>query len=117
MHAGTLEMLTQKKNIRLLTYANGSAPEGEGSPTERFLSEHGNLPEPIAMRSVYGGMLAQTPPVPPFYGCVGDDWTVATERAPDEAEWSDLKFAWAAIFAVKSNVTPGCWLDGIRKRI
>ncbi|MCH7565215.1 MAG: bifunctional phosphoribosylaminoimidazolecarboxamide formyltransferase/IMP cyclohydrolase [Gemmatimonadetes bacterium] len=100
---GALETLTQKKNIRLLTYANGDAPEGKGSPTERFLSEHGKLPEPVAMRSVYGGMLAQTPPVPPFYGCVGDDWTVATERAPDEAEWNDLKFAWAAVFAVKSN--------------
>ncbi len=100
---GALETLTQKKNIRLLTYANGDAPEGKGSPAERFLSEHGKRPESVAMRSVYGGMLAQTPPTPPFYGCVGDDWTVATERAPDEAEWNDLKFAWAAVFAVKSN--------------
>lgn len=100
---GALETLTQKKNIRLLSYGNDSASEGKESPTERFLSEHGKLPEPIAMRSVYGGMLAQTPPTPPFYGCVGDDWTVATERAPDEAEWNDLKFAWAAVFAVKSN--------------
>ncbi len=100
---GALGTLTRKENIRLLTYANGSVREGKGTSTERFLSEHGKLPEPVAMRSVYGGMLAQTPPVPPFYGCVGDDWTVATERAPDEAEWNDLKFAWAAVFAVKSN--------------
>lgn len=100
---GALETLTRKKNIRLLTYANGGTPEGKGSPAERFLSEHGKLPEPVAMRSVYGGMLAQTPPTPPFYGRVGDDWTVATARAPDEAEWNDLKFAWAAVFAVKSN--------------
>ncbi len=100
---GALATLTQKKNIRLLTYAQGSAVEGEGSATQRFLSGHGNLPEPVAMRSVYGGMLAQTPPTPPFYGCVGEDWTVATERTPGEAEWDDLKFAWAAVFAVKSN--------------
>ena len=48
-------------------------------------------------------MVAQTHPHRTFYGCGGDDWTVATERVPDEAEWNDLKFAWAAVFAVKSN--------------
>lgn len=99
--AEALETLTQKKNIRLLTYGDGN--EEQVSATERFLAGHGNLPEALAMRSVYGGMLTQTPPAPPFYGCVGDEWTVATERAPDEAEWDDLKFAWATVFGVKSN--------------
>ena len=31
------------------------------------------------------------------------DWRVATDRAPSEAEWNDLRFAWAAVGSVKSN--------------
>lgn len=30
-------------------------------------------------------------------------WKVATRRAPTEAEWPDLRFAWAAVASVKSN--------------
>jgi phosphoribosylaminoimidazolecarboxamide formyltransferase/IMP cyclohydrolase len=30
-------------------------------------------------------------------------WSVATQRQPTEAEWNDLRFAWAAVAAVKSN--------------
>jgi phosphoribosylaminoimidazolecarboxamide formyltransferase/IMP cyclohydrolase len=30
-------------------------------------------------------------------------WQVATDRAPSEAEWTDLRFAWAAVGSVKSN--------------
>ena len=31
------------------------------------------------------------------------DWSVATDRQPTEREWSDLRFAWAAVASVKSN--------------
>lgn len=31
------------------------------------------------------------------------DWKVATRRAPTDAEWPDLRFAWAAVASVKSN--------------
>jgi phosphoribosylaminoimidazolecarboxamide formyltransferase/IMP cyclohydrolase len=31
------------------------------------------------------------------------DWRVATERQPSEREWTDLRFAWAAVASVKSN--------------
>ena len=55
------------------------------------------------LRSVYGGVLAQTPPEPPFYELKRDDWKVVTERQPTEDEWDDLRFAWAAVFGVKSN--------------
>ena len=61
------------------------------------------MPDGRVLRSVYGGMLAQTPPLPPFYGVDDPDWRVATERAPTEAEMDDLRFAWAAVFGVKSN--------------
>ena len=42
--------------------------------------------------------------MPPFYGVdLGGTWEVATERAPTEAETDDLRFAWAAVYGVKSN--------------
>jgi phosphoribosylaminoimidazolecarboxamide formyltransferase/IMP cyclohydrolase len=31
------------------------------------------------------------------------DWSVAPDRQPPEREWNDLRFAWAAVAAVKSN--------------
>ena len=77
--------LTQKKNIRVVSY-----PE----PAADFLAAHGQVPEPRVLRSVYGGMLAQTPPVPPLHGPEDDSWKVVTDREPTEQEWDDLRFAW-----------------------
>jgi phosphoribosylaminoimidazolecarboxamide formyltransferase/IMP cyclohydrolase len=91
--------LMEKQNIRLLTF-----PEiGGGDGDDNFLAGWGRIPEARMLRSVYGGMLAQTPPDPPFYGIDDDTWTVATERQPTAEEMDDLCFAWAAIFGVKSN--------------
>lgn len=111
-----LEVLTRKKNVRLLALPGIEAPL-DAEPTEgrwaaapelvkatgRMLAEHSRRPEARVFRSVYGGVLVQSPPVPPFFGVDGGDWTVATEREPTAEEWNDLRFAWAAIFAVKSN--------------
>ena len=111
-----LEILTRKKNVRLLVYggideAVAGEPEGgwwadasdEVRRSARFLAEHGRRPDARIVRSVYGGMLVQGPPSPPFYGLGSEDWSVATSRGPDEEEWDDLRFAWAAVFGVKSN--------------
>ncbi len=111
-----LEILTRKKNVRLVLYGGIDAPlagEPEGGlwadTTEevrrsaRFLAEHGRRPEPRAFRSVYGGMLLQSPLALPFYGLEGEDWRPATFRVPTEEEWDDLRFAWAAVSGVKSN--------------
>jgi phosphoribosylaminoimidazolecarboxamide formyltransferase / IMP cyclohydrolase len=92
---GALATLTRKKNLRLLSY-----PEME--PAD-FLRRYGREPGALMLRSVYGGMLAQTAAEPPYYGADDPAWRVATKRAPSEAEWDDLRFAWAAIFGVKSN--------------
>ena len=111
-----IEVLTQKRNLRLLV-SGGIGESLEDEPDEdwwreapaevrrsgRFLALHGRRPEALALRSVYGGMLAQTAPRPPFYGAKAEDWSVATDRSPNEAEWDDLRFAWAAVFGVKSN--------------
>ncbi len=90
-----LATLTQKRNIRVLSYP-------EMDPAD-FLRSYGRVPAALQMRSVYGGLLAQTPAEPPFYGEGDPSWKVATRREPTEAEWDDLRFAWAAIFGVKSN--------------
>ena len=111
-----LEILTRKKNVRLLVYGGIDAPvagEPEGGSwadatdevrrSARFLAEHGRRPEPRAVRGVYGGMLVQSPPSLPFYGLEGGAWRPCTSRVPTEEEWDDLRFAWAAVSGVKSN--------------
>ena len=89
-----LATLTAKKNVRLLTYPSRDVGG--------FLEAWGKEPEPRLVRSVYGGLLAQTPSPPPRYDVKGE-WKVVTKRQPTEQEWDDLRFAWAAVFGVKSN--------------
>jgi phosphoribosylaminoimidazolecarboxamide formyltransferase/IMP cyclohydrolase len=110
-----LEVLTRKKNVRVLL-APGLDEPVDGEPdgwwpsadavvrgAARFLAAHSQRPEARTFRSVYGGVLVQAPPRPPFYALDGGSWKVATERHPTDAEWDDLRFAWAAVFGVKSN--------------
>ena len=57
------------------------------------------LPEPgFLVRSVRGGLLAQTPD-----SGAEEDWRVVTERPPTEAESAALRFAWKTVAHVKSN--------------
>ena len=111
-----MDALAQKKNVRLLSYpAVTTAGHGEAfdhSPGGRevepdgvgFLIAHASVPVARQMRSVYGGMLVQTPPTPPWYGVERElSLEVVTKREPTEDEWDDLRFAWAAILGVKSN--------------
>ncbi|TVP59672.1 MAG: bifunctional phosphoribosylaminoimidazolecarboxamide formyltransferase/IMP cyclohydrolase PurH [Gemmatimonadales bacterium] len=121
-----MEVLTRKKNLRILTFPRMELDVGEASPgplrtkamaafdvrmasdaharsAARFLAAHGHHPVGRVVRGVYGGLLAQTPPIPPFFGVVNPDWKVVSERQPDDSEQVDLAFAWAAVFGVKSN--------------
>ena len=120
---GAMEVLKQKKNIRILSFPDReedlqSAPVSEDSfevfgvasghdqcamRAARFLAAHGRDPEPFVVRGVYGGLLAQTPPLPPFFGIEDPGWKVVTEREPTSEETADLAFAWAAVYGVKSN--------------
>jgi phosphoribosylaminoimidazolecarboxamide formyltransferase/IMP cyclohydrolase len=51
-------------------------------------------------KRVRGGFLVQDQ----FHFDPADaDWKVVTERGPSDAEWNDLRFAWAAVASVKSN--------------
>ena len=88
-----LEILTQKKNIRLVTVP---APVREGVET----------------KPVSGGLLMQDRDLIDAEGtdkdgnATGDDasrWQLVAGEAADEATLADLQFAWRAVRAVKSN--------------
>ena len=108
--------LQRKKNLRLLTYPGVPGPlVGEPESGDwvtlaeadraagRFLAEHGRRPMAYSYRSVYGGLLVQSPAAPPFYSEARERWKVVTKRPPEDGETDDLSFAWAAALAVKSN--------------
>jgi phosphoribosylaminoimidazolecarboxamide formyltransferase/IMP cyclohydrolase len=82
--ADALDVLTQKKNIRILDdEERRAAPRGEP-----------------AIRQVTGGLLVQDPDTHP------DDRSemrAVTERRPTEAEWADLLFSWRVCRHVRSN--------------
>ncbi|GAT12161.1 bifunctional phosphoribosylaminoimidazolecarboxamide formyltransferase/inosine monophosphate cyclohydrolase [Mycolicibacterium novocastrense] len=82
--AGAVEVLTRKKNIRVLV-----ASEPQPGGTE--------------FRQVSGGLLVQQRDE---FTADGDDplnWTLATGEPADPATLADLKFAWRVCRAVKSN--------------
>ncbi|MBW3552216.1 MAG: bifunctional phosphoribosylaminoimidazolecarboxamide formyltransferase/IMP cyclohydrolase [Gemmatimonadetes bacterium] len=77
------QILERKKNLRLIQMPVESAPGMERD-----------------YKRVRGGILVQRRMSMRF---PEDDWTVATRRTPDAAEWADLRFAWRAAAVVKSN--------------
>jgi phosphoribosylaminoimidazolecarboxamide formyltransferase / IMP cyclohydrolase len=78
-----MEILTSKKNIRLLTIPFESAKK-----TEKKLT------------SVEGGLLVQEDDVFTFENA---DIRVATKREPTEEEWAAMKLGWKVVKHVKSN--------------
>lgn len=88
-----LSILMQKPSIRIL------APD-EG---ERLSTAVGHVVRGMDVRGVAGGFLVQTPPEPARPGALAESATVMGDRDPNEKEWKDLSFAWAAAQAVKSN--------------
>jgi phosphoribosylaminoimidazolecarboxamide formyltransferase/IMP cyclohydrolase len=78
---GALEVLTAKKNLRVLE----AGPPG---------------PLGLQLRTIDGGLLVQTPDL---VGVDRSTWTVVTERQPSEAEWRDLELAWRLVARVGSN--------------
>ena len=82
--AGALEVLTRKKNIRVLL-----ASEPLTGGTE--------------MRPVSGGLLVQQRDELDAHGDDPANWTLAAGEPADPSTWTDLVFAWRACRAVKSN--------------
>jgi phosphoribosylaminoimidazolecarboxamide formyltransferase/IMP cyclohydrolase len=79
-----LAALTRKKNLRLLEFG----------PLENYRREG------LDLRRVQGGLLAQEWDQPDPTVREG---RVATSRAPSDAEWEALQFAWTVVRHVKSN--------------
>ncbi|WP_028938344.1 bifunctional phosphoribosylaminoimidazolecarboxamide formyltransferase/IMP cyclohydrolase [Pseudonocardia spinosispora] len=81
---GALEVLTRKRNIRVLKVA-GEARAG------------------FEMRAVSGGLLVQSKDLVDAPGDDVSKWSLATGEPVDDATLADLLFAWRACRAVKSN--------------
>jgi len=79
-----LAKFREKKNLRVVTLPRPVAPWGRD------------------FKRLRGGFLVQDR-VPPGAAADASQWTIATTRAPTDAEWRDLRFAWAAVGSVKSN--------------
>ncbi|MED2974681.1 bifunctional phosphoribosylaminoimidazolecarboxamide formyltransferase/IMP cyclohydrolase [Fictibacillus sp. B-59209] len=77
------EILTKKKNIRLLTLELGEDKKQEKRST-----------------TVRGGLLIQDEDA---YGLEQANISIPTKREPNEKEWEDLKLAWKVVKHVKSN--------------
>jgi phosphoribosylaminoimidazolecarboxamide formyltransferase/IMP cyclohydrolase len=81
-HAEALTVFAAKKQLRVV-----ELPVSKGGGT-------------LDYKRVRGGFLVQDQ----FQFDPSElEWTVATKREPNEAEWNDLRFAWAAVAPVKSN--------------
>jgi phosphoribosylaminoimidazolecarboxamide formyltransferase/IMP cyclohydrolase len=81
-HMEALEIFAAKKQLRVV-----ELPVSDGSKTLDF-------------KRVRGGFLVQDQ----FqFDASEDGWKIVTQRRPTDAEWNDLRFAWAAVAAVKSN--------------
>jgi phosphoribosylaminoimidazolecarboxamide formyltransferase/IMP cyclohydrolase len=78
-----LEVLQGKKNVRLLELAQWPSPSHE-----------------VESKSVIGGQLVQTRDVVTE---TRDQMRVMTKKAPSEAQWEDLMFAWKVCRHVRSN--------------
>ena len=81
-HAEALEVFAAKKQLRVV-----ELPVTRGAGT-------------LDYKRVRGGFLIQDQ----FQFDPSEaEWKIATRRQPDEREWNDLRFAWAAVAAIKSN--------------
>ncbi|MGH3432838.1 MAG: bifunctional phosphoribosylaminoimidazolecarboxamide formyltransferase/IMP cyclohydrolase, partial [Thermocrispum sp.] len=81
---GAVEVLRQKKNVRILLCP----------PPQRAGAE---------LRAVSGGLLLQSVDAVDADGDDPANWTLACGDAADDATLADLEFAWRAVRAVKSN--------------
>lgn len=78
-----MELLTEKKNIRLLTI-----------PFDQQKKDQWNTV------SVEGGLLMQEPDT---YNLEDAEIRIVTDREPTEAEWEAMKLGWSVVKHVKSN--------------
>ena len=81
-HDDAVAVFAKKKNLRVVELP---LPDEKGG---------------LDFKRVRGGLLAQDRF---HFDWRETEWRVATGRSPTDAEWRDLRFAWAAVASVKSN--------------
>lgn len=82
---GALEVFAAKPNLRVVEVGDGAGPWKAPA---------------VTLRTVGGGFLVQdSDELQPDRS----EWRVVTERAPSDAEWADLEFAWKIAAGVTSN--------------
>lgn len=81
---GAVEVLSKKKNLRILVAEAPDTAEAE-------------------KRQISGGLLVQQRDLIDADGDNPDNWTLAAGEPADAATLADLEFAWRAVRAVKSN--------------
>jgi phosphoribosylaminoimidazolecarboxamide formyltransferase / IMP cyclohydrolase len=86
--ADALEVLGQRKNVRLLELAQWPEPADQRSADER------------EGKPVIGGLLVQTRDV---VSETREQMRTTTRKAPEEEQWDDLLFAWKVCRHVRSN--------------
>ena len=94
-----LTRFSAKKNLRVIRLPR--LPTPSAVPAVPALTAVPALP-PIGLdfKRILGGFLVQDRFA---FDPTEADWKVVTRRKPLEAEWRDLRFAWAAVASVKSN--------------
>ena len=86
VHADALAVFREKKNLRVVRLPP-AATGGDGG---------------WDFKRIRGGFLVQER-TRVAQAVDESGWKVVTQRRPTDAEWRDLRFAWAAVGAVKSN--------------
>jgi phosphoribosylaminoimidazolecarboxamide formyltransferase/IMP cyclohydrolase len=96
--AEALEVLSEKKNVRLLELAQWPAPTeaGRHSPSARIPVSANE----VEGKPVLGGQLVQTRDV---VGETREQMQVMGSAVPSEQQWQDMLFAWRVCRHVRSN--------------
>ncbi len=101
-----LEILTRKKNQRLLRCARAPGERGRPEGPEASGRPAGAADGGLAgaeWRQIGGGLLMQSPDTVREPGDRAAGWRLAAGPAADAAALADLEFAWRACRSVKSN--------------
>jgi phosphoribosylaminoimidazolecarboxamide formyltransferase/IMP cyclohydrolase len=93
---GALEILSAKKNQRLLSCAAPAAWATEAQAS-------GGTQAAVEWRPISGGLLMQSADTVAEPGDRADGWRLVAGPAVDDATIADLEFAWRACRSVKSN--------------
>ncbi|WP_175956723.1 bifunctional phosphoribosylaminoimidazolecarboxamide formyltransferase/IMP cyclohydrolase [Schaalia sp. Marseille-Q2122] len=95
---GALEVLSTKKNLRVL----------QVTPPLRAAATAESAEIEVEFKQISGGLLVQERDDLDAAGDSPENWTLAAGQPADEATLADLEFAWRSVRAVRSNAIIIC---------